>query len=109
MKLNKDEVRYRLTLKWPKLPESNDPTEDNPHHIQRSFLGQLWQKYYLGPEWGDEATFGAERRTERDGTLVVVLESDMPEAMGEVMNWFAMEMSYHYPVGTSCIFEKVGQ
>lgn len=107
MELNEGEVRFRLTLTWSKLPESDDPTEDNPHHALNTFIGQLWQRYYLGEEWGDESTFAAKREIDEKGATVVTLDSTMPEAMGEVMNWFAMEMSYFYSVGTGCKFEKI--
>lgn len=108
MKLTDEEVRYRLTLEWPPMPPSDDPTENNPHYSRQSFIDTLWSQYYLDEEeWGDEGTFDAEKIEGEGGSLKVVLKSTMPEAMGEVMKWFAMEMSYYYPIGTKCIFERI--
>ncbi len=107
MKLNENEVRFRLTIKWPPIPPSTDPTEDNPKFSQGLMIVGLWKNYNLGDEYGDDATFGAEKIEDPDGTVTIKLESDMPEAMGEVMYHFAMEMSYYWPVGTQCTFEKV--
>lgn len=108
MKLDESEVRFRLTLEWPPLPPSDDPTEDNPHYSRQAFVDMLWRKYYLDDEeWGDEGAFDAEKIEGEDGSLKVVLKSSMTEAMGEVMHHFAMEMSYYYPIGTKCMFEKV--
>jgi hypothetical protein len=109
MKMNEAEVRFRLTLEWPAMPPSNDPTEDNPHSVRQQFIHWLWNNYYLDDEeWGDEGAFDSTKTEFSDGSLTVVLKSSMPEAMGEVMNHFTMEMSYYYPVGTKCTFEKVG-
>lgn len=108
MKMSDDEVRFKLTLTWAAMPPSDDPTEDNPHHNRDNFIAELWREHYLDDEkWGDEGTFDAEKKVNDDGSVEVVLKSDMPEAMAEVMWKFAMEMSYHFTLGTGCKFEKV--
>lgn len=109
MRLDEGEARFRLTLTWPKFPPSNDPTEDNPFYVMRSFIDNLWRDYYLDDEeWGDEGTFDAKRQVDDQGNTIVILESTMPEAMGDVMQLFAMGISYFHWIGTSCKFEKIG-
>ncbi len=95
---NMDDIRYRVEFRWD-VPLKHD--EAGTYEVIGSiweWQKEVWKKYTLGTkEWGDEQSFFhrwsyTSSTEESPGTLTWTIESDLNEAISEVMGHATMHL-----------------
>lgn len=86
-----DAIRFRAEFRWPVPFNRPDAGADEVINSIYEWQKKVWKDHTLGTEeWGDEQSFfhrwGYTNQTEESsGTIAWTIESNMPEAIAEVM------------------------